>query len=51
MNLFSATTVVQLELNYYLKKHLNQYGIPLDNRATFTKLDWEFWVGALGTDS
>lgn len=39
-----------MELNFYLGKHLNKYGIPLDNRATFTKLDWEFWIGAIATE-
>ena len=24
-----------------------QYGVPLDNRADFTKTDWEMWVAAM----
>lgn len=26
------------------------YGIPLDNRALFTKADWSMWVAAMGSD-
>jgi hypothetical protein len=41
--------VIQLEETYYTSQ-MNEYGIPLDNRATFTKLDWSMWVGAMGTE-
>jgi hypothetical protein len=34
---------------FYLK-HLNQYGLPLDNRADYTKLDWELWTATLTED-
>ena len=27
-----------------------KYGFPLDNRSGFTKVDWSFWSGSLGTD-
>jgi hypothetical protein len=47
-NLFPAK-VRQTEMAFYLK-HLNQYGLPLDNRADYTKLDWEIWTATL-TDS
>jgi hypothetical protein len=47
-NLFPAT-VRQTEMAFYLK-HLNQFGLPLDNRADYTKLDWEIWTATL-TDS
>ena len=37
------------EIDFYLTK-LNKYGFPLDNREIFTKVDWSFWSGSLGTD-
>ena len=44
-NLFSPQ-VRQTELTFYLR-HLNQFGLPLDNRATYTKLDWTVWTATL----
>jgi Domain of unknown function (DUF4965)/Domain of unknown function (DUF1793)/Domain of unknown function (DUF5127)/Domain of unknown function (DUF4964) len=44
-NLFPAN-VRQTEMAFYLK-HLNQFGLPLDNRADYTKLDWEIWTATL----
>lgn len=35
-----------METQFYLK-HLNAYGVPLDNRADYTKLDWEIWTATL----
>ena len=44
-NLFPAS-VRQTEIAFYLK-HLNRYGLPLDNRKSYTKLDWETWTATL----
>ena len=45
MKLFPAK-VRQMELAFYLQ-HLNQFGLPLDNRADYTKLDWSVWTATL----
>jgi hypothetical protein len=38
--------VRQREVAWY-KKVMNPYGVPLDSRATFTKLDWSVWSASL----
>jgi hypothetical protein len=45
LNLFPAS-VRQTEIAFYLK-HLNRFGLPLDNRRDYTKLDWEIWTATL----
>ncbi|HEY1647569.1 MAG TPA: DUF4965 domain-containing protein [Terracidiphilus sp.] len=45
LHLFPAK-VRETEMAFYLN-HLNQFGLPLDNRADYTKLDWEIWTATL----
>jgi len=40
--------VAQKEVAFY-KTKLNTFGVPLDNRAQYTKLDWTIWSATLAT--
>ena len=41
--------VADKEVGFY-KTHLHTYGLPLDNRADYTKLDWSVWSATLATN-
>ena len=45
LNLFPAE-IARREMAFYLKTQ-NQYGLPLDNRRDYTKLDWVLWTATL----
>jgi hypothetical protein len=45
LHLFSPK-IRQIEWAFY-SKQMQPYGLPLDNRKTITKLDWEVWTATL----
>jgi len=48
LNLF-APSIAHAEIAFYLL-HQNEFGLPLDNRKTYTKLDWIVWAATLTDD-
>lgn len=48
LHMFPAE-IAQREVAFY-KTHLNPFGLPLDNRATYTKLDWTVWSATLASN-
>jgi hypothetical protein len=42
--------IAEKEVAFY-KAHIGPYGLPLDNRATYTKLDWTIWSATLATNA
>jgi hypothetical protein len=45
LNIFPAE-IARREIAFY-KKTQNQFGLPLDNRRDYTKLDWILWTATL----
>jgi len=49
LNLFPAE-VARRDIAFY-QTRLNRFGLPLDSRRDYTKLDWEFWTATLADSS
>lgn len=45
LNLFPQS-LTRKEASFY-SAHANEYGLPLDNRAAYTKIDWLAWTATL----
>jgi len=45
LNLF-PDSVREKEMKFY-RTRLDEFGLPLDNRETYTKLDWSLWTATL----
>ncbi len=45
LNIFPED-IVPTEIKYYLTRQ-NEYGLPLDNRETYTKTDWILWTATM----
>ncbi len=48
LNIF-PDSIMDTEIKYYLTKQ-NEYGLPLDNRETYTKTDWIMWTATMAPD-
>ncbi len=48
LNIFDQD-IFDTEITYYRTK-INEYGVPLDSRDTFTKSDWQMWSAWLTDD-
>ncbi|KAF8213809.1 DUF1793-domain-containing protein [Mycena galopus ATCC 62051] len=49
LNLFPQS--VYEEQTAWYKTVINEYGVPLDTRHTYTKSDWSMWTSAIVTDT
>lgn len=46
LNLFPKS-VMEKEIAYYKAHQIRPYGLPLDNRSDYTKMDWEVWTATM----